>query len=209
MPRNGCHAFASHPKMQNTSAIKHISVSDCAENAHPPKPQKKAEANDSLVRPQLAVHARICRYTRTATHRPHSASLGLCQGELEVDVEQSGVKRVDCEPDLQHTAAEALDFVDDVGADNVGILLDAYHMNIEEADPAAAIRQAGDRLWLYHAADSNRQSIGRGHTDFAAQLATLSDIIYQGPIIMECTAPARIRSLQLRAKIISTGWKPI
>ena len=71
----------------------------------------------------------------------------------------------------------------------MGILLDAYHMNIEEADPAAAIRRAGHRLWLYHAADSNRQSIGRGHTDFAAQMAALSDIDYQGPVILECTAP--------------------
>lgn len=93
------------------------------------------------------------------------------------------------ESHLINTAVEALDFVNEVGSDNMGILLDAYHMNIEESDPAAAIRQAGHRLWLYHAADSNRQSIGRGHTDFTAQLAALSNIGYQGPIILECTAP--------------------
>lgn len=93
------------------------------------------------------------------------------------------------ESHLINTAAEAADFVEEVGADNVGILLDAYHMNIEEADPAAALRQAGHRLWLYHVADSNRQGIGRGHTDFAAQLTALADIGYQGPIILECTAP--------------------
>jgi D-psicose/D-tagatose/L-ribulose 3-epimerase len=93
------------------------------------------------------------------------------------------------ESHLVNTAAEALNFVDDVGADNVGVLLDAYHMNIEEADPAQAIRRAGNRLWLYHAADSNRQGLGRGHTDFATQLAALSEIGYPGPIIMECTAP--------------------
>jgi D-psicose/D-tagatose/L-ribulose 3-epimerase len=93
------------------------------------------------------------------------------------------------EAHLVSTAAEALAFVADVGADNLGILLDAYHMNIEEADPAAAIRQAGERLWLYHVADSNRQGIGRGHTDFAAQSAALADIGYDGPIVLECTAP--------------------
>jgi sugar phosphate isomerase/epimerase len=93
------------------------------------------------------------------------------------------------EAHLVNTAAEAVDFVNEVEADNVGILLDAYHMNIEEADPAEALRQADDRLWLYHAADSNRQGIGRGHTDFIAQLAALSEIGYQGPIILECTAP--------------------
>ncbi|MEW5959319.1 MAG: sugar phosphate isomerase/epimerase family protein [Chloroflexota bacterium] len=93
------------------------------------------------------------------------------------------------EAHLLNTAAEAVAFVSEVGTDNVGILLDAYHMNIEEADPARALRQAGRRLWLYHAADSNRQGIGRGHTDFIGQLAALSQIGYQGPIILECTAP--------------------
>ena len=93
------------------------------------------------------------------------------------------------ESHLVVNVAEALAFVGDVGADNVGILLDAYHMNIEEPDPAGALRQAGDRLWLYHVADSNRQAIGRGHTDFDAQMAALNEIAYSGPTILECTAP--------------------
>lgn len=93
------------------------------------------------------------------------------------------------EAHLVNTASEALAFVEEVGAGNVGVLLDAYHMNIEESEPAAALRQAGDRLGLYHAADSNRQGIGRGHTDFEAQMAALDDIGYEGPVILECTAP--------------------
>jgi sugar phosphate isomerase/epimerase len=93
------------------------------------------------------------------------------------------------EAHLLTTASEALDFVNKLEAQNVGILLDAYHMNIEEPDPAAALRRVGHRLWLYHAADSNRQAIGRGHTDFGAQIAALWDIAYNGPIILECTAP--------------------
>jgi D-psicose/D-tagatose/L-ribulose 3-epimerase len=93
------------------------------------------------------------------------------------------------EAHLLNTAAEALDFIAEIGADNVGALLDAYHMNIEESDPVGALGQVGERLWLYHAADSNRQGIGRGHTDFCAQLVALADIGYEGPIILECTAP--------------------
>lgn len=93
------------------------------------------------------------------------------------------------ESHLVNTGQEALAFVDDLARDNVGVLLDAYHMNIEEADPAGALRQAGSKLWLYHAADSNRQAVGRGHTDFEGQLGALGDIGYQGPIILECTAP--------------------
>jgi D-psicose/D-tagatose/L-ribulose 3-epimerase len=93
------------------------------------------------------------------------------------------------EAHLINTAAEAVRFLTDLGAGNVGVLLDAYHMNIEEADPVAALRLAGERLWLYHVADSNRQGIGRGHTEFEAQLAALADIGYARPIILECTAP--------------------
>jgi D-psicose/D-tagatose/L-ribulose 3-epimerase len=93
------------------------------------------------------------------------------------------------ESHLLNTAAEVAAFVAEVGSDHVGILLDAYHMNIEEANPAAALRLAGERLWLYHAADSNRQGIGRGHTDFGAQWTALADMGYAGPIILECTAP--------------------
>jgi sugar phosphate isomerase/epimerase len=93
------------------------------------------------------------------------------------------------EAHLLNTGAEALDFVVEVGADNLGVLLDAYHMNIEEADPAAALRLVAERLFLYHVADSNRQGVGRGHTDFSAQMRALADIGYTGPIILECTAP--------------------
>jgi sugar phosphate isomerase/epimerase len=93
------------------------------------------------------------------------------------------------ESHLVNNATEALALVNEVGYDNVGILLDAYHMNIEEASPADALRAAGRRLNLYHAADSNRQAIGRGHTDFRAQMEALDDIGYSGPVILECTPP--------------------
>jgi sugar phosphate isomerase/epimerase len=62
-------------------------------------------------------------------------------------------------------------------------------MNIEERDPADALREAGDSLWMYHAADSNRQGIGRGHIDFPAQMKALADIDFRGPTIIECSAP--------------------
>jgi D-psicose/D-tagatose/L-ribulose 3-epimerase len=87
------------------------------------------------------------------------------------------------------TVAEGLALLDKVGAANLSLLPDAYHMNIEEADPAAALRQGGTAIGLYHAADSNRCAVGEGHTDFAAQLAALDAIGYAGPIIIEPAAP--------------------
>jgi len=92
------------------------------------------------------------------------------------------------ESHLLNTAVQAIEFVTTMGASNVGLLLDAYHMNIEEADPYAAILDAGERLFLFHAADSNRQAVGRGHTDFMALMRALQRIGYTGDVIIECTA---------------------
>lgn len=60
------------------------------------------------------------------------------------------------ETDLVNTAEQALALVAAVGARNVGVLLDAYHMNIEEKDPAAAIRACGPRLVHLHVAGRDR-----------------------------------------------------
>jgi len=92
------------------------------------------------------------------------------------------------ESHLLNTASQALEFVKEVESPNVGILLDAYHMNIEETDPAGAILDAGERLFLFHAADSNRQAVGRGHTDFLALTRALGRVGYTGDVIIECTA---------------------
>jgi sugar phosphate isomerase/epimerase len=92
------------------------------------------------------------------------------------------------ESHLLNTGAQACAFVTEVGSPSVGVLLDAYHMNIEEAEPAAAIQEAGGRLFLFHAADSNRQAVGRGHTDFPALASALHQMGYTGDVVFECTA---------------------
>ena len=92
------------------------------------------------------------------------------------------------ESHLLNTSEEAVRFVEEVGARNVGLLLDAYHMNLEEADLHTAILAAGEHLFLFHAADSNRQAVGRGHTDFLGVMLALKNIGYNGSIIIECTA---------------------
>jgi len=70
--------------------------------------------------------------------------------------------------------------LEQVGADNVGLLLDTFHMNIEEVSLAQAIRDAGTRLFHFHVADSNRRHPGAGHIDFGNVLQTLSDVGYTG-----------------------------
>jgi 5-keto-L-gluconate epimerase len=89
------------------------------------------------------------------------------------------------ETDFLNTVAEAIEFIDQVGADNLGILGDTFHMNIEEASMVNAFRLAGDRLWHVHLADSNRRAPGMGHLDFGPLLAELSQIGFAGYLSAE------------------------
>lgn len=84
------------------------------------------------------------------------------------------------ETDLLTTVGEALDFIDRIGAERVGILADTFHMNIEEVSIEHSLHAAGARLRHVHTADSNRHAPGWGHLDFAAVLATLRAMSYRG-----------------------------
>ena len=61
---------------------------------------------------------------------------------------------------------QALLLAEEVG-DDVGVCLDVYHMNQEEADMLQAFRNAGDRLFDVHVADNNRMACGQGELDWA------------------------------------------
>ncbi len=84
------------------------------------------------------------------------------------------------ETSLINTAAEGLDLLARVGAPNLGLLLDTFHMNIEEPSIEDGMRLAGDHLLHFHVADSNRWPPGGGHLDFRALLALLKDLGYTG-----------------------------
>ena len=90
---------------------------------------------------------------------------------------------------LLNTCEQGLRFIEEVGSAAVGLHLDTFHMNIEESDPAQAVRRGGDKLINVHIADSNRQSVGRGHTDFASIIQALWDIGYQGALALEPLPP--------------------
>jgi sugar phosphate isomerase/epimerase len=73
----------------------------------------------------------------------------------------------------------------EVGAPNVGVLADTFHMNIEEAEPLASLRAFAPFLAHVHAADSNRLAPGWGHLDFGAILGILNDESYAGWVSAE------------------------
>lgn len=80
---------------------------------------------------------------------------------------------------------QALRMVNDIDLPNVGVMADTYHMNIEESDMGAAIRNVGEKLFYVHIADSNRAAPGRGHIDFKEVARALRDIRYDGWVSME------------------------
>lgn len=94
------------------------------------------------------------------------------------------------ESNLLNTTAQGLAYLDEVGSPVVKLHLDTFHMNIEEANPAAAIRLAGDRLGYFHVGESNRGYLGDGVIDFDAQFDALLDIGYAGDVTFESFSDA-------------------
>ena len=89
------------------------------------------------------------------------------------------------ESDFILTAAEGMRFIQAVNLDNLGLMLDLFHMNIEEPSIEEGLRTASDRLWHVHIADSSRQYPGSGHLQYDGIFATLKEMGYQGYISAE------------------------
>jgi sugar phosphate isomerase/epimerase len=99
-------------------------------------------------------------------------------GEAGVSIVVEAINRY--ETAFQNTAAGTRELLDVVGRPNLGLLLDCFHMNIEEPSLAAAIVAAGDRLGYVHVVDSNRWAPGLGHLDYGPVVDALVRIGYQG-----------------------------
>lgn len=84
------------------------------------------------------------------------------------------------ESNFINTADEAMSFLDDVDRPTVQVLLDTFHMNIEETAMGATFERVGKRLSHVHLVDSNRRAPGMGHIDFAPILDALRRIGYNG-----------------------------
>jgi sugar phosphate isomerase/epimerase len=84
---------------------------------------------------------------------------------------------------------QALRLADDVGYDNVGVTLDAFHINIEEEDPMQALLNTGTRLVDFHVADNNRRPPGEGSIDWKELISTLRKAGYDGYLTSEFVVP--------------------
>ena len=108
------------------------------------------------------------------------------------------------ETSLVNTVAQALEIVDRVDSPALGLLLDTFHMNIEEKDQAAAVRLAGDRLAHFHACGSDRGTPGADHIAWSGIAATLAETGYAGPVVIESFTPDN-QSIARAAAI----WRPL
>ena len=78
-----------------------------------------------------------------------------------------------------------MDFIREVDSRQVKLLLDTFHMNIEEDSPADAIRLAGDNLGHFHIGECNRKVPGKGHMPWNEIFTALKSADYKGRIVME------------------------
>lgn len=108
------------------------------------------------------------------------------------------------ETDLVNTVDQGLRLVGDVGADNVGLLLDTFHMNIEEKDIPAAIRRAAGRIVEFHASSNDRGTPGDDHLPWREIATALGDVRFDGPVVIEAFTP-EIKEI---AKAVSI-WRPL
>ncbi|MDM9625030.1 sugar phosphate isomerase/epimerase family protein [Rhizobium sp. S152] len=84
-----------------------------------------------------------------------------------------------------NTAAEGVAFVQDVGKSNVKVMLDTFHMNIEEDSFGDAIRTAGPFLGHFHTGENNRRVPGTGRIPWHEIGLALREINYTGAVVME------------------------
>jgi D-psicose/D-tagatose/L-ribulose 3-epimerase len=108
------------------------------------------------------------------------------------------------ETDLVNTVEQGVRLCGDIDAPNVGLMLDTFHMNIEERHLPDAIRSAGDHVFHFQASENDRGTPGAGHTDWVGVVQALRDIGYSGSVVVESFLP----TVKEIARAVSL-WRPV
>jgi len=108
------------------------------------------------------------------------------------------------ETSLFNTVEQTMELIRAVDHPSLGLLLDTFHMNIEERDIGAAIRLAGDRLFHFHACGNDRGALGGDNIDWQSIRKTLGDIGYDGAVSIESFTSAN-QTIATAASI----WRPL
>lgn len=108
------------------------------------------------------------------------------------------------ETDLVNTVEQGVELCELIDRDNVGLVLDTFHMNIEEKDMPTAIRAAGPLILNFQASENDRGTCGSGHLPWRAILTTLAEVDYRGPVVVESFRP----DIAEIARAVSL-WRPV
>ena len=163
--------------------------------------QKCIDLAASLDEPPLIEIAAVpphSEYPVTSVPRPtlrrnfvkSTREIGAYAAPRGVRVAIEPINRFEGYAGFLNSIMEAKSIADEVGADNVGVLADFFHVNIEDAALADTLRLAGDSLMCIHLADSNRQAPGTGHLDFLHVVRALNAMGYSGYLSLDAV-PAK------------------
>ena len=97
-------------------------------------------------------------------------------------------------------AAQAIEVIDRVDRPACQIMLDTFHMNIEEKSLGDAIRATGSRLKHVHTCENDRGAPGSGNVDWNDVAQALKDIHYDGPLVIE-SFTSKVKSIARAAAI--------
>lgn len=176
--------------------------------------QAYGEEGLSFSHPQFEIRKRaverIKNHIDFAAKFSAQVIIGLIRGKMEKNVSREDAEQwiLDCigecarkaqrlglfltveplnryETNFLNTVAETISFIKKIGAVNIGILIDTFHMNIEEVSIYESIKRSKDYLRHVHVADSNRWAPGSGHLDFTQIIKTLKEIDYKGYLSAE------------------------
>ena len=128
----------------------------------------------------------------------------MCKHAAERDVRLAFEPLNRFETDMVNVVEQGLQLIADVGEPNLGLHIDTFHMHLEEKDPAAAIRKAGDRVFHVHACENDRGVPGTGQVNWVSIFQALSEINYQGIVSIESFTP-EVKSIARAVNI----WRTI
>jgi D-psicose/D-tagatose/L-ribulose 3-epimerase len=158
----------------------------------------------NLVGPLYSAVGRT--WQQTADERKHDLDLLVRQlkelsayaGERGVTLCVEPLNRF--ETSFLNLAAQAVEVVDRVDHPACGLLLDTFHMNIEERSIGDAIRAAGPRMRHLHTCENDRGAPGSGHVPWTEVAKACGDIGYKGPMVIE-SFTAKVKSIARAAAI--------
>jgi D-psicose/D-tagatose/L-ribulose 3-epimerase len=167
-----------------------------------------AIGSDRVVGPAYSAVGRTWRMSEDERERAvedvatQLADLADYAGERDVTICVEPLNRF--ETSVLNTAEQTIEVVDRVDHPNCQILLDTFHMNIEETSLADAIRATGDRLAHFHACSNTRGAPGNDTIDWPSVVEALDDVGYDDQAVIESFTP-EVESIARAAAI----WRPL